>query len=599
MSHFIQDTQCVIKTKDEKYIVLLKGGDNNVCSMETNKRCTSWSRLATFGSKSDYDTFIDSIMLDSVNGGGWQFQSMKGKSYSGFSKYDNLVYRRFNNAFKQALYVDFDLADLTVENLNDFERTVEKLMLDANFSLTDQDSNYTGLKIYYRKSGAEEEAVKGIKKLYKFSGDREKLKGYRDFCAEYADIDLYTCFASTKFLEGLNKFRGRWGGLDYLTSYDDLEISNEGMMVFLKGKQEELLDFYRTLDRALANYPEQFLFVLENSTLLSDMKVFIDGIGEEGQWKVKSYNEQLAIVEDFLESHEQLIKNKKTKLEEAKKLAPEKFVETWNDLVTACWYKTTKSVVARAIEKLAFQKKLGGFELSEVADLCDGNLRRITDKHLHQKKVNQPAIKNLAKELLYNYTELLDDADKNELSRYFDIELKIVEPEKSKEIVEHVDSSERVEDFLYLARKLKSDYAKKDLQGENYTIYTDRKGKEQKSLSMNGAYHLYEDKAQKNSITVSYKRGKDNQVTEIVLTDAVRENDIPFSPKQTRCVIPYEELVTMLENSDTDHSLREKLYAFDLNYVVDEVSDEGSSDTLFDVVPIENGEGFKLDFFSF
>ena len=79
MSHYIQDNQCVIKTEDGALMLFLKGGDNNVSSASTNRRCTSWFFNKTFNNEKSFMDYILDALLSDIRGGSWQFKSLQNK----------------------------------------------------------------------------------------------------------------------------------------------------------------------------------------------------------------------------------------------------------------------------------------------------------------------------------------------------------------------------------------------------------------------------------------------------------------------------------------------------------------------------------------
>ena len=79
MSHFIQDNQVVIETAENRFILFIKGGDNNVTSFD-NKRLSSWHFQGIYSSEAHYMNFISEIMMSAISGGSWQFKSLKNTS---------------------------------------------------------------------------------------------------------------------------------------------------------------------------------------------------------------------------------------------------------------------------------------------------------------------------------------------------------------------------------------------------------------------------------------------------------------------------------------------------------------------------------------
>ena len=134
MSHYIQDNQVVIETKDNKFLLFTKGGDNNTFSFN-NRRCTSWSYLGYFNNKLEYDTFITDLMLNDISGGSWQFNSLKNKTFKGHTEYENIIFGRFDRAWEKAIKCEWSFSDVNEENIIEFEEYLIELLKKNKFSV--------------------------------------------------------------------------------------------------------------------------------------------------------------------------------------------------------------------------------------------------------------------------------------------------------------------------------------------------------------------------------------------------------------------------------------------------------------------------------
>ena len=132
MSHFIQDNQSVVITADGRILLFIKGGDNN-CYSHDNKRVTSWHLNNTFSNEDEYNDFVTEIMMSDISGGSWQFNSLKNKTFNGYTQYENTIYSRFDKALKNAIITtDWKISDVNTDNIYDFENALIKLFRSRN-----------------------------------------------------------------------------------------------------------------------------------------------------------------------------------------------------------------------------------------------------------------------------------------------------------------------------------------------------------------------------------------------------------------------------------------------------------------------------------
>ena len=422
MSHYIQDTQAVVQTKDNKFLFFIKGGGNNVSSMASNKRCTSWWFVGTFASKEAFDTYIDVVSQSDINGGSWQFQSLKNKSFNGFTEYDVTVFKRFDRAFKAAKTVDWNLSDVDVSNILSFENKISELFSENNISMKDQDGNsiFPYICSAYDK---EEKYTKGVERLNRLMeySDKVKVQGYREFCYKWADSTVKECFENVDFCKELTNFRDSWNGIDYLRS-NQFNISTEHIHALFDEHKEVLLEqYFNYADDMLGEYPEQFTDYFKNSNFFTEAIEIVEESEKENKYcnkrKVfdlfKKFSDGVNLV---------LVKAKKERDAQELIEAPSLFVKTWNSLIDNTYYKTTKSIIARDMELLNKYFKAGNLDLSVIRDECEDDFYKIIENHKNQYKKNQPMIKKLAEILLGKYCELLNSRSIISLSDYFGIE---------------------------------------------------------------------------------------------------------------------------------------------------------------------------------
>ena len=428
MSHYIQDTMVVLKSLDNKLMLFTKGGDNNVASNESNKRCTSWWFNGVFENADKFNAWVDIVMRTDINGGSWQFQSLKGKSFDGFTKYDATVYRRFDKAIKRAKQIDWKLSDVTVDNIEEFEKAIFYLFRVNKFSLTDQDKcsiRPSILSCYYK----EEKYSEGVAKLNKMIEypDDIKSSGYRDFCFKWENTSTRECFEDVEFCSEVTKYRESWNGLEVLR-HSSYQFTNEHFKALFDGKAGVMLELFTSdIITTLENYPEFFKAYLTSSQAIIDMKKHIDEL--EGDYTIEKATNNMNIYVDFLSEHaDEYIAQKNSKLQEEKANAPKKFVTYWNDLIKDSFYQNTNEKLKRSIDELNQQFKHGGFALSDVENECQSDFVKLVYNHTHQYKKNQKIIATLAELLLSEYVELLDKDSIDKLSKYFSIHAREVKP---------------------------------------------------------------------------------------------------------------------------------------------------------------------------
>ena len=316
MSHFIQDNQCVIHLADGTYLLFLKGGDNNVYSHK-NRRLSSWFLQYVFGNIEQYMTFLEGAMRGDINGGSWQFASLKNKAFEGYTGYENTVFERFERAYRKALNLSWNVKDITVDNVYEFEYEIVRLMKDNGFSLNDQDGNeqFYGYVIS-RYSKVDEAKQKAVEKLNR---QMEKYVGiengsYRSFCKKWSNVALADALHSSEFCRVRGKMRryNHNDSINFFTTDKTYEISNENFALLMNFDNVE--DFIGTynIDSLLKNYPEQvkYLLDLNEKDLLKRLASFMDGLTPENNYRYNFLVENYGKLNGFVSGYDDYVSQK-------------------------------------------------------------------------------------------------------------------------------------------------------------------------------------------------------------------------------------------------------------------------------------------------
>jgi len=428
MSHYIQDNQCVIKTEDGALMLFLKGGDNNVSSASTNRRCTSWFFNKTFKNEQSFMNYILDALLSDIRGGSWQFKSLQNKSFNGVTGYESAVIRRFKKAIKQALSLDMSIMDITMENIPLYEHKIESLMLSKGFSLNNEDGIQENISLYSRTYEKDKEAI--IKKClpveYKAKSENE---GYFEFCEQYKNTPKEDALMDIDYCRSLSKYSDRWS-LYGLIPHKYLDIPNENFSALFKDNAPILLNSWGTeLLELFIYYPEQMKYILENTSLMDSMHSIYEKTisNEDENWRSKSMKENIEIFEKFLsKNYPTYIATKTKAIQDARDSAPKEFVELWNGLCKDAYYKTTSTRLPSRIKKAKELLQVGSFTLKDVQQKCNSDFRKLTYYYENQYKKNQKAIANAAKDLLDEFSLLLDKETKNILTEYFKLQPSLI-----------------------------------------------------------------------------------------------------------------------------------------------------------------------------
>lgn len=452
MSHFIQDNQAVVKTMDGKVMLLLKGGDNNVSSGASNKRCTSWSIAGVYESEEDYKTFIEIIMLGGVSGGSWQFNSLKNKSFKGFTEYENIVFNRFNKALDNAVELHWKISDVNTSNVHLFKKELENSLEANKFTLNNQDGINVGLRYFIyswdsKEASPEENALKDLK-VKKFEKPTDGK--YEKFCKTYAKSEKKDIVNDVVFCRSFVNFDKTWSGsIDFLSSIDDMMIASSvkfsSFNILTMGNKKavkQLLSSWESdIERLLERHPENL------QTLVGLSKFFemaSEVIKEESE--IEKYNS----VEKFEKNlktivnanYRELIDAKKREILEIEDKSKDKFVSLWNDLIENSWYKNTNQKLPNNLNVLNQLFSYKTFSLEEIENSCCDNFDKIIYNHQNQMKKNKKAIKDVFEVLIREYTQLFSDKSILALCEYFGYEkpkvekIEVVEKQEPKKSVE-------------------------------------------------------------------------------------------------------------------------------------------------------------------
>lgn len=422
MSHFIQDNQVFVKTLDGKYMMFIKGGDNNVTSGASNRRLSYWSMWRIFETKEQFDAFVENAVKSDIHGGSWQFASLKNKRFDGFTEYENLVFNRFDNAWKKALLLNRSISDVTIDNVREFERDVAQLLLDNKFSLNDQDGYESRAIVCSRYRKDEEARIAAVENLNSVTDKYlEKEDGsYRRYCSLWSKTPLSECLKSSEFCSSTASLSTSWSSpsVCVVGSSNVHDISSENFSLLMDTDVVHLIDNY-WLDQILKNYPAQFKYLLDkNDGLVFKQILRYQELLEPESHSYKDILKNVALIESFLEKYETYAEKRNEIDAQLKNEAPQKFIDTWNKLIDFCWYKQTWSTLPYHMDHLK-EYINQGVNIDEVKSQCESDLREIIQKHRYQNKKNQKAIEKGAKEIFQLYSSLLDDRTITRFVEYF------------------------------------------------------------------------------------------------------------------------------------------------------------------------------------
>jgi hypothetical protein len=184
----------------------------------------------------------------------------------------------------------------------------------------------------------------------------------------------------------------------------------------------------------LEDYPEQFkrLNSLDSFHLKAKSILELE-LQKENNYMYKKYkdNYNLIVNSNYLE----LKDKKRSKIQEIKSGAKDKFIDIWNGLIDDCWFKTTNERLPRKVKELKFALDTNTFSLDEIKLQCNNDFTEIITKHQHQQKKNQPVIKKIFKNLINEYYVLFNENSVDELCNYFGYEIFSKDIKNEKQII--------------------------------------------------------------------------------------------------------------------------------------------------------------------
>jgi len=433
MSHFIQDNQVVITTVDNKILLFTKGGDNNTFSNE-NKRCTKWHFFGTFSDNANYQEFITELMMSDISGGSWQFASLKNKSFHGYTEYENVVYKRFFKALKNALKSSWRLSEVTTDNIYEFENELMNLFREKNISLKNESGIESGLGIVSKYGNEVRSKLDAIELLNNTrSYDRKGSELYKEFCEKYKDSKLEELAQNISFCTQIVKIKKNWGNsISILESLkDEIKAKDLHFSCFNtltnwdEDTVEYLLNSYN-IEYLVSIFPRQFETLNCLSVFHSRSKSIIDKADGDYLTKKVEDNYNLIINADY----KALKIAQDVKIEKLLSKAKDNFIEVWNNLIASCYYKRTNDKLPRLISNLSDSLSTNTFTLEDVKNDCEDDFTKVLSHHHHQYKKNQTVIKKVFKELIHEYTVLFNEKSIDALCEYFGFEKPIKELSK-------------------------------------------------------------------------------------------------------------------------------------------------------------------------
>jgi len=451
MSHYIQDNQVIIETADNKLMLFLKGGDNNVIS-HSNKRCTSWFLQAVYENEAEFHIAIEVFVTSDISGGSWQFNSLKGKSFNGYFDYEATVFNRFDNALKKALKSSWKISDINVSNIHEFDFHLQELCRDNKISLQDQDgSDSKGLGFfgYYTREGCTPEQYEVSRletKTYKDEATN-KIGDFKAFCFKYEGLTKRELIDDLSFCSSFNKLNRTFGNaFDILSSFErsaalhDFSFANFDLLMDNDNSIKQLLSCYN-LEKLFEVFPSHFETITIFDTFMDKVKKFADA-NVDG-WDAERYKENYNLLKNT--NFKKLRIKFNEFVETERNTSKLKFIEAWNHIVNYSYFKNTNEKLPKLIDTLEFNRTFGDIQLSaclyteekfekieEFASMQE--LKTLTEKHKNQYKKNQKPIKDLVKYLIDTYSDVIEDDVIEHWCNYFGLKKQTTEVEVKEEI---------------------------------------------------------------------------------------------------------------------------------------------------------------------
>lgn len=454
MSYYIQDALTIFITPEDEYIVMVKGGSNNIYD-HNNRRYSAWNLLSVFKDKEDYALYMSKLIMSDVSRGEYKFKSLMNSFPSGFRGYENAC---FNLLDKKPIKFPFSVKDVTEDNIQDFQDAFVKLFCSkhkgVNSSLfTLFTEYYDSEERRYKKSNAE-----GVKKLNRqldygtelTDEERRTALAYRDFCEKYKDGQENTLFRSLEFCEEFSKFPIDYGsGVSYIKAMNEKSaifshsFPVENIKALLSGrdnlKRFITTDFYKERGRGLyETMPKQF------SELFADPKIegMIESIQEDlldeiikykaedeegNKYRISQREKDIETIKsiillfgkgfcDGVFIKATAIKSLDEKIEKEKAGLVANFLEHWNDIGKKAWYKQTYYMLPDLIDKLISIRgdmEICGVSLQENViqprefNKIEFGHRALTTCHRDQMKKNKKPIEEGAIRLYDNFKDIV------------------------------------------------------------------------------------------------------------------------------------------------------------------------------------------------
>lgn len=413
MSHYIQDNCAVVHTADNKLILFIKGGDNNVSSSTTNRRCTSWHLQGIYNSEEDYNAMIEEFVTSDMSGGSWQFKSYKDTLGYGHPSVERLIFQRFDNALKKAMQTSWSIQDVTVENVYTFEKDLISLFKENSFAVTNQDGEETDLGFiwsYKNEVAAEESAIKRLNHIQNIP----KPQGYKELVLKYGTLSRTELLNDFYFIIGFAKIKKRYNGVvSFLENFRASEnTKNFNFALFsnifsYKHNVKQLLQSWN-ISSFIGVYPSCF----ETLIILESFKKMVDDlIANADEYDTKTYSKNKEIL--FNADYKQLRKNLAETIASQDAKAKDVFIESFNSIVSSCWYKNTYEKVPLLIEKLDMglkKCKAGVFQLKDCFDTVDGisfkDFQSLKMKYDEQHQKNKKAIVQMVNYIVFELSDV-------------------------------------------------------------------------------------------------------------------------------------------------------------------------------------------------
>lgn len=445
MSYYIQDDLIVVETSDNKLMLFIKGGDNNVSSSESNKRCSDLHLQGVFENEDDFINEIDLYLADAFAGGSWQVNSLRNKSFSTFFEHDYLVLSKFKTALKRRVETSWSLKDVTLDNIHKFQNALFSVIDNKKSSIL---KNQDGRTIYglgfiwsYDKDKTAEEL--GLKRLEVRKRDANKYIGYGSLITKYKDCSDIELLNDIEFIKSFIKFQKDYDGIISLLL--KMEVSQiirdydyEKFKVIFTNSfiVKRLLDSF-DIKQLLRLYPFCFEQLVSDSSFNDEVNKLIENT--TCNYDKGRYEENKKLIFDanyssLKDEFDELINMQLTS-------AKDNFIDAWNNIVDFCFYKQTNTKIPKLLEDIKSYIKTNTFkvedclfsekkfEKDEKYISIGSEFKRLPSHHFNQYKKNQKAVVEAVKYLINEHSNLFIENGKKEivehLCDYFNLALPV------------------------------------------------------------------------------------------------------------------------------------------------------------------------------